>query len=406
MRFSVLLTLLLGMAPPGTALAQAADPTYGEAVQMAGAGREADALAAFRRVVAASPNNLDARLWIARIHERMGHPDQAESVYRSVLLEDPTSLDAALGVAATMLARDEADETIELMEAVEGRAPQNATALELLGRAHRLAGRDGQAIGYFERAVAIAPTAEHRARLEEARLSYLHRVEVRGVSEQWSGTTPDTTGGDVTVNYRLSNRLRVIGRGQTQRKFSVSEQRGGGGFEWRWRPSTTLRAQLLVGPDNLVAPEGDFLGEIDHAYGGVVWTATVRSFDFTGARATFLSPAVTWPATDRVSLGLRYALAFTETNAQTHVEIGHTAQLRGTYRLVRRLSVEAGYAAGVEDFETFSIDRIGDFRAVAARGGVRLDLPTLTAIVAGYERQWRRGNVDMGRATLTIQQRF
>ncbi|MBI2188602.1 MAG: tetratricopeptide repeat protein [Acidobacteria bacterium] len=406
MRFPVLLTLLLGIASADTALAQAADPTFGEAVQMVSDGREADALVAFRRVVAANPNNLEARLWIARLHERMGHPDQAESVYRSVLLENPTSLDAALGVAATMLERDDVDGTIEVLATVEERAPQNAEALTLLGRAHRLAGHDARAIGYFERAVAVAPTAEHRARLEDARRSYLHRIEVRGFGEQYSGPTADTTGGDVIVNYRLSDRLRVIGRGQAQRKFSVSEQRGGGGLEWRWRPATTLRAHLLVGPGNLVAPEGDFLGEIDHAYAGAVWTGSIRYFDFTGARTTFLSPGVSWPASDRLSLGLRYALSWTETSTRTHVAIGHTAQVRGAYRLLRRVSLEGGYAAGVEDFETFSIDRIGDFRANTVSGGVRLELPTLTAIVGGYERQWRRGSIDMGRATVAIQQRF
>lgn len=401
MRFSLLLTVLLLYSSAGTALAQ----TAADAAQLADEGRDGEALAAFRQRAAQNPNDLEARLWIARLHERMGHPDQAESVYRSVLLEDPDNLEAALGVAATLLARDELDETIDLLEAIEERAPQNATLLSLLGRAHRRAGREAQAIGFFERVVAIAPTDEHRFRLEDARLSYRHRIETRGFGEQFSGTTPDTRGGDLAVNYRLSERLRVIGRGQAQRKFSVSEQRGGGGVEWRWRPATTLRAQLLVGPGNVVMPEGDFLGEVDYTHGPAVWTASIRYFDFTGARTTFLSPAVAWPAFDRLSLALRYALGWTETR-RSGVEIGHTAQLRGTYRVYRRLSLQVGYAAGVEDFETFSIDRIGDFRANTVSGGVRLDLPTLTAVVAGYERQWRRGNIDMGRVTVGIQHRF
>jgi len=402
MRFSLLLTWLLLASTAGTALAQ----TAAEAVQMADDGRDAEALAAFRQIAARNPNDLEARLWIARLHERMGNPDQAESVYRSVLLEDPASLDAALGVASTLLARDEIDETIELLEAIEERAPQNATLLALLGRAHRRAGRDARAIGYFERAAAIAPTDEHRLGLENARLSYGHRIETRGFNEQFSGGTPDSTGGDLTVNVRLSERLRVLGRGHAQRKFSVSEQRGGGGVEWRWRPSTTLRTHLLLGPGNLVMPEGDFLGELDYTYGPAVWTATVRYFDFTGARTTFLSPGVAWPATDRISIALRYAMSFTETSASKGVEVGHSAQLRGSYRFLRRLFLQVGYAAGVEEFENFSIDRIGDFRANTVTGGVRLDLPTLTSIAAGYEQQWRRGNVDMGRVVVTLQQRF
>jgi YaiO family outer membrane protein len=396
------LTLLLVIASAGTALAQTPD----EALQLAQEGRTVEALAAYRQIAARNPNDLEARLSIARLHERMGHLDQAESVYRSVLLEDPTRLEAALGVAAALLARNEPEEAIELLETIEQRDPQNVTALTLLGRGYQQAGRTEQAIGYFERALAAAPTEENRLRVEDARLAYRHRFETRGFGEQFSGATPDSHGGYFAVNYRLSERLRVIGRGQAQRKFSVSEQRGGGGVEWRWRPETTLRAQLLVGPGNRVMPEGDALAEVDYEYGFAVWTASVRYFDFTGARATFLSPAVAFAASDRISVALRYALAWSETSASTGVEIGNTAHIRGSYRLYRRLSVEMGYAAGVEDFENFSIDRIGDFRANTVSGGVRLDLASLTTVFAGYDRQWRRGDVQMGRVNVAIQQRF
>jgi YaiO family outer membrane protein len=398
----ILLTLLLTISFAGTALAQ----TAAEAAQLADEGRDAEALAAFRHLAARNPNDLEARLWIARLHERMGNLDQAESVYQSVLLEDPTRLEAALGVAMALLARNETEDAIELLESIERRDAENATALALLGRGHRQAGRTARAIDYFERAVAIAPTDEHRRRLEDARLSYGHRIETRGFGEQFSGSTPDTRGGDLALNYRLSERLRVIGRGQAQRKFSISEQRGGGGVEWRWRPATTLRAQLLLGPGNRVMPEGDFLGEVDYAYGPAVWTASLRYFDFTGARATFLSPAVSVPVSDRMSLALRYALSWSETSSRVGVDVDHTAQVRGAYRLFRRLSLQVGYAAGVEDFENFSIDRIADFRANTVGGGVRLDFATLTTVTAGYDRQWRRGNIEMGRANVAIQQRF
>lgn len=400
MRFPLLLTLVL-VSSAGMASAQ----TAAEAVQMASEGRDEDALVAFRTIAARNPDDLEARLWIARLHERMGHPDQAEPVYRSVLLEDPGNIDAALGVAATLLARYEADEALELLESIEDRAPQNAELLTLLGRGHRLEGRTDRALTYLERAVAVAPTDERRRSLEDLRLSHHHRVDVRGFGEQFSGGASDTTGGDLIVNWRLGERLRVIGRGQAQRKFSVSEQRGGGGVEWRWRPSTTVRAQLLLGPGNLVMPEGDFLGELDYTFGPAVWTATIRYFDFTGARTTFVSPAVAWPMTERISIALRYAMSFTETRL-IQSEVGHSTHLRGSYRLWPRVSLQVGYAAGVEDFETFSIDRIGDFRANTASGGVRIDLRTLTSVDALYEHQARRGSLDMSRATLTIQQRF
>jgi hypothetical protein len=237
-------------------------------------------------------------------------------------------------------------------------------------------------------------------------VSYLHRVETRGSSEQFSGAFPDSRSGDVIVNVRLTDTWRVLGRGQVQRKFAVSEQRGGGGVEWRWTPTTTLRGHALVGPDNLVMPEGDYLGEVQYTDTVATWTASVRSFDFTGARTTVFSPAVAWMPEGKLSLALRYALSRTEATTLASVETGQSAHVRAAYRLYPRISLQAAYAAGVEDFENFSFDRIGDFRANTLSGGLRIDLPSLTALIANYERQWQRRDPDMGRVTVSFLQSF
>ncbi|MBI4887423.1 MAG: tetratricopeptide repeat protein [Acidobacteria bacterium] len=406
MFFGFLLALLLAAPVAAQEPQPPAPPTLDQAAQLAAAGRDADALAAFRARAAADPNDHAARLWIARLHERMGNPDLAEPVYRSVMLEDPSSVDAMLGVASTLLARAEPEDAIEVLEAVEARAPQNAAAFVLLGRAHRLAGEDLRAIGYFERAMTLAPTDDSRRRLEGARRAYFHRVEIRGFSEQFTGRTPDSRRGEVSLNYRLTDRLRLLGRGEAQRKFRVSDERGGGGVEWRWKPSTTLRGQALVGPDNVVMPEGDYLGEVAYARGPAVWSAGVRYFDFAGARTTVFSPAVVWPASDRLVFDLRYAASWSDASSFRGTQTGHSAGVGGNYRLFRRGWVRAGYAAGVEDFENFSIDRIGHFRANTGVAGLRLDLATLTSVAVDYEHQRRRGGVRMGRVTVSLQQAF
>lgn len=406
MVFSLLLATSLALGPSPQEPPAPTGPAFAEAVQAADAGREVEALAAFQRLASANPNDHEARLWIARLHARMGHQHLAEPVYRSVLLEDPGHLDAMLGVAAALLAREEPAAAIELLDVAEALAPDNDEVLAALGRAHRQAGGTARAIAYLERAVSVAPTEQHRLSLESARLSFLHRVETRGSSEQFSGTTPDSRSGDMTVNLRLTDTWRVYGRGQAQRKFAVSDQRGGGGAEWRWKPRITLRGHALVGPDNLVMPEGDYLGEVQYAGEVATWTASMRYFDFTGTRTTVFSPAVAWMPAGRLSMALRYAVSWTEAQTLTAVEAGHSAHLRAAYRLYPRVSVQAAYAAGVEDFENFSIDRIGDFRANTLSGGVRINLPTLTALVGAYERQWRRGNMDMGRVTVSLLQSF
>ena len=406
MVFSLLLAASLALPSPPQQSPAATDPGFSAAVQAANDGRDVEALTAFQRLASANPNDHAARLWIARLHARMDHQGLAEPVYRSVLQEDPGNIDAMLGVAAALLARDELAEAIEVLDVAEGLAPDNDDVLGALGRAQRLAGRTALAIEYLERAVAIAPTEQHRLSLEGVRLSYLHRVETRGSSEQFRGATPDSRSGDLTVNVRLTDTWRVLGRGQVQRKFTEYDQRGGGGVEWRWKPATTLRAQALVGPDNRVMPEGDYLGEVQHTYKAGTWTASVRYFDFRGAGTTVFSSGVAWMPESPLSVALRYVISWTDAQTGASVETGHSAHLQGAYRVFPRVSFQAGYAAGVEDFENFSIDRIGDFRANTVSAGLRVDLPTLTALVVGYEYQWQRRNRDIGRVAVSFLQSF
>jgi YaiO family outer membrane protein len=263
-----------------------------------------------------------------------------------------------------------------------------------------------RAIDYFERVLAVSPTEQHLLALERVRASYFHRVEAYGLSEDFNTGTSNTTGGSVMVNYRLNDRMRVFGRGDAQRKFGISDQRGGGGVEWRWKPLTSITGHALIGPDNVVLPEGDYLGEIDHTYGRASWTGTYRYLDFNGAWMAVVSPAVTWWASDRLSVGLRYAHSITKSNQLFDTEHGNTLHARGAYRYRPRLWLLGGYAAGVEDFDTVSIDEIGRFRAHAVSGGVRWDLPSLTSLTGTYDYQWRSNDVGRSRLLVGLAHRF
>jgi YaiO family outer membrane protein len=191
-----------------------------------------------------------------------------------------------------------------------------------------------------------------------------------------------------------------------QRKFDIDDARGGAGVEWRWTPATTLVAQALVGPGNRVLPKGDVLGGVNYTTGPVSLTGSVRYFDFEGAQVTTLSPAITFWPTERLTLGLRYALSVTDTPMFTTTSMGNTAQVNGSYQVFPRVWVNLGYARGVEDFEHFSIDRIGAFGANTGSGGIRVDLPWLTSLVGTYEHQQRQDDAAMKRFTLGFAQRF
>lgn len=407
MVFSLLLAMSLALSPAAQDAPAPATSELSAAVEAANEGHDAEALAAFERVVAADPDNHEARLWIARLHARMGDHDLAEPVYRSVLLENPDSIDAMLGVADALLRRHEPDQAIELLEVAEGLVANNGDVLGGLGRAHQAADHGDQAIDYLKRAVSVAPTRRNLLSLEAAREFYLHQIRASAANEQFSDATPESTLGDLALNIRLTSRWRLLAQGQVQRRLGRTEERGGGGVEWRFASATTLRAVALVGPDNRVAPELDYLGEVRHTYGATTWSAGVRYFDFGDTETITFSPAIEWTPESPLALALGYTASRTDSRTTSTVT-GHSAFVRAAVRVFPRISIQGGYASGVEDFDRFSIDRTGDFRADTLSGGVRVYLPSMTAIVGQYEFQRRnRGTKkDMGRVTVSLVQTF
>ena len=169
-------------------------PDRATAIELARGGQYVEALDAFRRLAAANPNDHEARLWIARLHSWMGHPDQAEPVYRSVLLEDPNNLEAMVGLAEILIARHAAREALAILERAEPLAPDDAAVLALLGQAHREAGETTRALAYMERAVAIQPSEDHHRLLEQTRMFHNHRIEATCLFEDFNQSIADTAG--------------------------------------------------------------------------------------------------------------------------------------------------------------------------------------------------------------------
>jgi YaiO family outer membrane protein len=404
MLFTLLLVAALADAPPASAAP--ATSTFAEAAELETAGRYDEALTAFQEVVAANPNDLQARLAIARLHMRMNHPDRAEAVYQGVRLDDTTNLEAVLGVADARIAQWRSEDALEALERAEELAPDDPRVLEALGRTHQQAGRSTLAVAYMQRAVSLSSARAYRMSLERARVAHQNRLEIRSFAEEFSGTTPKSGNGDVSLHIRLTDAVRVHGRGQVQRKFDVDDARGGAGVEWRWTPATTFVAQALVGPGNRVLPTSDVLGGVNYTTGPMSAMGSVRFFDFEGARVTTLSPALTFWPTERLSVGMRYALSVTDTSMLPTTSMGHSTQVNGSYQVFPRVWLDLGFARGVEDFDYFSIDRIGAFQANTGSAGVRVDLPWLTSLVGTYERQQRNDDTTMQRIRFGITQRF
>jgi tetratricopeptide (TPR) repeat protein len=380
-------------------------PDLPAAIQLAQEGRDAEALAALQKIAAANPNDHLTRLWIANVHARMGDPALAEAVYHSIVIEDPRNVDAWVGLGTVLLQQDRISEGLDALRRAEQIAPQNPNVWAALAGGYQLAGENNTSITYYQRLATVSPTPVNRINLESAQRQYRHRFESQAFGEQYNGSTPATRGGDLAANFRLSESFRVIGRWQVQRKFNRTENRGGGGVEWRWTPWGTLMGQVLVNDHDRVLPQRDYLGRLDYGYHRATYSATLRYFDFFGANTTMFSPAVTVAVTPRWTGSLRYAFTTTDTASTTGVE-SHTIDLRAAHEIVPRVWVRGGYIGGVENFDQFSIDHIGEFRAKTANASVQVMFPSLTSIVGSYDYQWRKNGVHMGRINVSLVQPF
>jgi Tfp pilus assembly protein PilF len=383
----------------------AAPADLSAAIELARSGQNADALVAMQKIAAANPEDHLTRLWIANVHMRMGHPTLAEPAYRSITLEDPANVDAWVGLGTALLHQDRIVEGLDVLRRAEEIAPENPNVVGALATAYQLAGDDRRSISYRQRLVTMSPSRANVMLLEDARRAHGHRIETQAYDEDFTGPTQSTRASDIAINYRLSEVVRVIGRAQLQTKFGRREDREGAGIEWRWTPWGTVAGQVLVGNGNRVLPQHDYLGRIDYGYHRATWTGQLRYFDFFGANVLMLSPGVTVAPSARWTVGLRYALTSTDFATITGID-SHTFDVRVARQLTPRISATGGYVRGVENFENFSIDRAGEFRANTAIAALHILLPSLTSIVGSYDYQWRPDDVRMGRANIALVQAF
>jgi len=71
------------------------------------------------------------------------------------------------------------------------------------------------------------------------------------------------------------------------------------------------------------------------------------------------------------------------------------------------VALDLRWGLGVDSFENFSIDQIGDFRAKTVTVGGRVQSPRLMSVAAAYQRQWRDDSIgDLNRFIMALAQRF
>jgi YaiO family outer membrane protein len=386
------------------AFPQAADQRA-EAERLARSGGYEAALKQFQALAAANPDDIDARVWIARLHALMGRPEHAEAVYRSILAVQPQHVDALIGLGNALVTLGQLDDAADALNRAEALAADRPALLTAQGRLHQAGNHTTLALAYFMRALALEPTnAEARAAADALRAARAHRVELDYTFQHLNADMDDAHVGSFEVNARVSDPVRIFGRGQVQRAFGFDEQRAGGGLEWSITRHAGLRAGVLVGADTAYLPETDAFVEASVRQGRATWSFQLRKADFEGADFWLGGPGLAVTVLPRVEASIQYyrgrvdAEGFGESTTDS-VVLGLAGSASD------RLRLGATFTHGIDRLDWLTLDRITtEADTVSVTGGY--DFTAFVTFRGGYDFQSRPDGVQAHRANAGFVFRF
>ena len=394
----VLVCLALSGAP-------AQDPRA-EAERLANAGSNAEALKRFQAIAAANPDDVTARLWIGRLHLRMGHPARAAGVFESILATNPENVDALVGLGFALTDAGRGREAADVLSKAEALAGERTDVLEAQGRFHASQGRRTLALAYYDRALAAEPNnMSIRAAADALRAARGHRADVGYDLQAFDPDAGSMHAGTVAMSLRLSDPLRLLVRGQVQHFEGDTEGRGGAGLEWMARPDLRLRAGAIVGGQTWL-PGKDVFADVAFSARKVRWTFALRYFDFDGADLWIGGPGIAFDLSDRVSLEAEYMRGRTgfDLPLPSRISDNFMVGLRSSLSDTARVGV--AYRRGIDYLDWMTADRLGAEDANTIGGDISVDVNPFVTLSGGYDLQDRPGDFRVHRARAWLSYRF
>jgi len=276
--------------------------------------------------------------------------------------------------------------------------------LTALARAYRRSGNDRRALEYYKRALTIAPGDWDVLEGYEAMIrAYANSIEIEGLAE---GGASDARSASVTGSVRVVPRLRLDGIVRWQTRSGSSDAQAGGGGTFKVNRSTNLAFRLGGGVDNVSLANGDATAEVRHYRGPFEIGFNFRYLSFTDAHVNSYSPILAWDRGTRWRLATRYTYSWSSFQNTGQTSGDHSALVRESFRVTRRVDTTLTYAYGIESFEDLTADRIANLAAHTVAGSVRVRMPSLTTLAGTWEHQWRANDTVIDRVTVLFVQRF
>ena len=407
----VVFTLAIASAaPPSTLQPPAPQPAAdarAQAEQLARSGAYRAALERFQALAAANPGDIEARIWIARLHAWMGDDERAVAVYESILATQPQHVDALIGLGDAFVRMGRLHDAGDVLGRAESQSPQNPALLVALGRLNHASGHLDRALDYFQRALAIDSTSTTvRAELEAVQRERAHRIDVGYLFEHFNqDATPDPQAGFGSVNLRVNDALRVSGTVQYERKFSEGEARGGAGIEWHLTPALQVHAGALIGDDGLILPKVDGYGGINYRSGRATWSFDLRFAEFDSVDVQIGGAGLRLALTSQADAWAKYYRFSTDYTMGTS-DIVQSWVLGASGHPAPAWTVGAEYTRGPDQLEMLSIDQTGTFETNTYSGFIDLLLTPMLSVQGRYDYQDRPAEVRVHRATFRLVHRF
>lgn len=406
---SLITTICLSVALTASAQNQTPD-RRAEAERLANSGAYAEALRAFQAIAAANPDDVEARMWIARMHEKLGHPEHAADVYRSILATQPQNLDALIGAGNALVALGRLSEAGDVLSRAEAIAADRPAVLIAQGHLHEAANRTTLALAYYERAIALdSSNAGARQAAAGLRARRAHRLELDYDFQKFDfpeAAAHDTVHlGTFDLNGRVADQLRVFARVQAQHAFDSDEQRVGGGIEWAATRNSEIRVGALGGIDTTVLPDTDVFFGASVRQGRARWSFDVQGADFDDANLWIFGPGLAILLPHSGELSIRYYRGRVTTSPDSDAIATDTLALLLDGHVTQRARASIGYTHGIDRLDWLTIDRIG-FESDTATFRVGFDFTPFTSLEAGYDFQSRPESINVHRARAGLIFRF
>ena len=355
------------------------------------AKRYEDALVVFQRLSEQNPDDLEARIWVARILSWKGDYVHAEELYQRILVVDPENVEARLGLIDVWSWRGQYDSATEGLLQLRARDSKNTEVLVRLGNLARWQHRRAEALAYYREVLAIAPDHPEAREAMEALLAIKSfRIESGYYLEEYDFFS-NTNGFFIEFLHRNRERFTLLGRLQWQNKFDQNNARLVGGMTYRVLDRTWFRGEIGWAPsgDTVIANQ-DYTGELTQGLGPRVAVGVgYRFLNFRDAEVQVLSGLIDYHPRDDLHLYIRY------TPARTRFDLLDTAVWNqgGWIRLVwdanRRVSPYVYFAVGAENFAGLSAEKLGRFAGQTYGGGAEIRLTRRQGFRLAYYYQNR-----------------